>query len=150
MMMTQSNWRPHHYSRTADEQRTRQRCHAKRASEQPSRARYSSDRDVRFRIVRTVSTSDDVANNTVRPFVCRTKNQRPTTEQLFAATIHCASDKSHGKATCDRYVQPTLRQAWPREYPRPQYAFKISMFNVSCNSHYFTQLAALFIDTRAE
>lgn len=47
-------------------------------------------------------------------------------------------------------VQPTLRQAWPREYPRPQYAFKISMFNVSCNSHYLTQLAALFIDTRAE
>ena len=32
-------------------------------------------------------------------------------------------------------VQPTLRQAWPRECPRPQYAFKISMFNVSCNSH---------------
>ena len=54
------------------------------------------------------------------------------------------------ETTRDRYVQPTLRQAWPREYPRPQYAFKISMFNVSCNSHYFTQLAALFIDTRAE
>ena len=54
------------------------------------------------------------------------------------------------KTTLDRYIQPTLRQAWPREYPRPQYAFKISMFNVSCNSHYFTQLAALFIDTRAE
>lgn len=46
--------------------------------------------------------------------------------------------------------QPTLRQAWPRDYPRPQCAFKMSMFNVSCNSHYFTQLAALFIDTRAE
>jgi len=26
----------------------------------------------------------------------------------------------------------------------------MSMFNVSCNSHYFTQLAALFIDARAE
>jgi hypothetical protein len=54
------------------------------------------------------------------------------------------------EATRDRYVQPTLRQAWPRECPRPQCAFKMSMFNVSCNSHYFTQLAALFIDTRAE
>jgi hypothetical protein len=31
--------------------------------------------------------------------------------------------------------KPTLRQAWPRDSPRPQYAFKISMFNVSCNSH---------------
>ena len=54
------------------------------------------------------------------------------------------------ETTLDRYIQPTLRQAWPRECSRPQYAFKISMFNVSCNSHYFTQLAALFIDTRAE
>ena len=30
---------------------------------------------------------------------------------------------------------PTLRQAWPLECQRPQYAFKMSMFNVSCNSH---------------
>ena len=46
--------------------------------------------------------------------------------------------------------KPTLRQAWPRDDPGPQYAFKMSMFNESCNSHYFTQMAALFIDTRAE
>ena len=38
----------------------------------------------------------------------------------------------------------------PGNNPRPQYAFEMSMFNVSCNSHYFTQLAALFIDARAE
>ena len=31
--------------------------------------------------------------------------------------------------------QPTLGRAWPRENPGPQCAFKISMFNVSCNSH---------------
>lgn len=31
--------------------------------------------------------------------------------------------------------QPTLGQTWLREYPKPQYAFKMSMFNVSCNSH---------------
>ena len=31
--------------------------------------------------------------------------------------------------------KPTLRQAWQRWKPMPQYAFKISMFNVSCNSH---------------
>lgn len=30
---------------------------------------------------------------------------------------------------------PTLRQAWSGECPGPQYAFKMSMFNVSCNSH---------------
>ena len=32
-------------------------------------------------------------------------------------------------------VKPTLRQAWLRDDPEPQYAFKISMFNESCNSH---------------
>ena len=32
-------------------------------------------------------------------------------------------------------IKPTLRQAWPREDPRPQDAFKISMFSDSCNSH---------------
>jgi hypothetical protein len=31
--------------------------------------------------------------------------------------------------------EPTLRQAWQRCEPMPQYAFKMSMFNVSCNSH---------------
>ena len=30
---------------------------------------------------------------------------------------------------------PTLRRAWSGECPGPQYAFKMSMFNVSCNSH---------------
>ena len=30
--------------------------------------------------------------------------------------------------------KPTLRQAWHQCGPMPQYAFKISMFNVSCNS----------------
>ena len=30
--------------------------------------------------------------------------------------------------------------------PGPQGAFEVSMINVSCNSHYFSQLAAFFID----
>lgn len=34
--------------------------------------------------------------------------------------------------------------------PGPQDAFKVSMINVSCKSHYFSQLAAFFIDARAE
>ena len=34
--------------------------------------------------------------------------------------------------------------------PRPPCAFKVSMIEVFCNSHYFTQLAALVIDARAE
>ena len=46
--------------------------------------------------------------------------------------------------------QTTLRRAWTRDCPSPQCAFEMSMFNVSCNSHYFSQLAALFIDARAE
>ena len=32
----------------------------------------------------------------------------------------------------------------------PQCAFKILMLVVSCNSHWFSQLAAFFIDWRAE
>ncbi|KAI8514650.1 hypothetical protein Bbelb_072410 [Branchiostoma belcheri] len=38
----------------------------------------------------------------------------------------------------------------PGTDPGPQSAFEESMINVSCNSHYFSQLAAFFIDTRAE
>lgn len=37
------------------------------------------------------------------------------------------------KSTIDS--NPTLSQAWSRDDPGPQYAFKMSMFNVSCNSH---------------
>ena len=44
----------------------------------------------------------------------------------------------------------TLRRTWPQDYPRPQFAFRMSMLNVSCNSHYFSQIAASFIDARAE
>lgn len=75
---------------------------------------------------------------------------RTTRQRLIESNrrdAHCAGGD---RATRDRYCQPTLRRAWPRECSRPQCAFKMSMFNVSCNSHYFTQLAALFIDTRAE
>lgn len=45
---------------------------------------------------------------------------------------------------------PTLRRTWPGEDPRPQCAFEVSMICVFCNSHQLTQLAALFIDARAE
>ena len=34
-----------------------------------------------------------------------------------------------------RNVKPTLSQTWPQENLRPQCAFKMSMFKVSCNSH---------------
>ena len=44
----------------------------------------------------------------------------------------------------------TLRRTWPQDCPRPQFAFRMSMLNVSCNSHYFSQIAASFIDARAE
>ena len=44
----------------------------------------------------------------------------------------------------------TLGRARPRDDPRPQCAFKMPMIDVSCSSHCITQLAALFIDVRAE
>ena len=61
-----------------------------------------------------------------------------------------AHARGEGERARDRHVQTTLRRAWAREYPSPQCAFEMSMFNVPCNSHYFSQLAALFIDARAE
>jgi hypothetical protein len=45
----------------------------------------------------------------------------------------CDSPRRDPKNTIASY--PTLRQAWSGECPRPQCAFKMSMFNVSCNSH---------------
>ena len=48
-----------------------------------------------------------------------------------------ATETPQGKPTQGWFdcCEPTLRQAWSREYPRPQCAFEMSMFNVSCNSH---------------
>ena len=45
--------------------------------------------------------------------------------------------------------RPSARRS-PGKNPGPQGAFEVSMINVSCNSHYFSQLAAFFIDARAE
>ena len=42
---------------------------------------------------------------------------------------------------------PTLRQTRRRDLPTPQFAFRRSTFNVFCNSHYFSHLAASFIDS---
>lgn len=47
------------------------------------------------------------------------------------------------------FSRPSDRRS-PGNIPGPQCAFDMSMFNVPCNSHYFTQLAAFFIDPRAE
>ena len=60
----------------------------------------------------------------------------PPSPLLLLLHARCdAQGASLRKCERDRFGLPTLRQAWPREYPRPQYAFKMSMFNVSCNSH---------------
>lgn len=69
-------------------------------------------------------------------------------EQTEAAA-HEPLNKPHYTAVTPKSM-PTLRQTWPRLEPRPQGAFEMSMIKVSCNSHYFTQFAALFIDARAE
>ena len=56
-------------------------------------------------------------------------------QQANLPAADAAMPKARTKCTFAIDCQPTLRQAWPRYCPRPQYAFKISMFNVSCNSH---------------
>ena len=48
---------------------------------------------------------------------------------------HRAKLRAQHKRAVAIVVKPTLRQAWPREDPGPQCAFKMSMFNESCNSH---------------
>ena len=49
-----------------------------------------------------------------------------------------------GCGTDPREGAPTVSGPWV------QCAFNLSMFSVSCNSHYDTQFAAVFIDPRAE
>ena len=45
---------------------------------------------------------------------------------------------------CQRMT--TLRRARPPADRRPQCAFKVSMIDVSCSSHYISELAPFFID----
>ena len=47
------------------------------------------------------------------------------------------------------FHRPSDRRG-PGSDPGPQCAFEMSMFNVFCNSHYFSHFAAFFIDPRAE
>ena len=58
------------------------------------------------------------------------KRRSSTSERL---PLRRSSREQERRSRLD--FQPTLRQAWPQDCPRPQYAFKMSMFNVSCNSH---------------
>ena len=59
------------------------------------------------------------------------RRRRPLTSNERECLRHPkACERAH---TIDS--NPTLSQAWSRDDPGPQYAFKMSMFNVSCNSH---------------
>jgi hypothetical protein len=52
------------------------------------------------------------------------------------ATHKCATNAINtAKIKIARILKPTLSQTWPQGNLRPQYAFKMSMFKVSCNSH---------------
>lgn len=142
--------RKHDYFRThrTITRARRRRYKDRRASEQPSRVLLSSS-DSRRAVSPCANRLNFGRRDSPTPRIIATSKFATTTETTRVDGVPRRST-ARAETTRDRYVQPTLRQAWPREYPRPQYAFKISMFNVSCNSHYFTQLAALFIDTRAE
>ena len=68
-----------------------------------------------------------------------------------AASQGAAPRSSRGRAAAGGGQRmTTLRRARPRDDPGPQCAFKMPMIDVSCSSHCITQLAALFIDVRAE
>ena len=55
-----------------------------------------------------------------------------------------SAGRPDGCGTDPREGAPTVFGPWV------QCAFNLSMFSVSCNSHYDTQFAAVFIDPRAE
>lgn len=48
------------------------------------------------------------------------------------------------------FIFPTLSQTKPRKDPRLQCAFNDQVLVVFCNSHWLSQLAAIFFDKRAE
>lgn len=74
------------------------------------------------------------AENCPPPATGTRSERTPATDRnATAASLRRSTARAESDPRFD--FQPTLRRAWPRECPRPQYAFKISMFNVSCNSH---------------
>lgn len=74
------------------------------------------------------------AENCPPPATGKRPERTPATgRSATAASLRRSTARAESDPRFD--FQPTLRRAWPRECPRPQYAFKISMFNVSCNSH---------------
>ena len=68
------------------------------------------------------------------------------TERARRCDTPAAVEDGASPIDCNR---PSDRRS-PGMDPGPQGAFEGSMINVSCNSHYFSQLAAFFIDARAE
>ena len=60
------------------------------------------------------------------------------------------ADPAQGRRDAIEGINRPSARRGPGTDPGPQSAFEESMINVSCNSHYFSQLAASFIDARAE
>ena len=113
-----------------------------------------------FALRRVFSPAASAVDSSAAPSPTSSEASRPnapTFETLRAAVFRDTRPFSGSEAAMPALPKPrgidlfkTLRRTWPQDYPRPQFAFRISMLNVSCNSHYLSQLAASFIDTRAE
>lgn len=58
--------------------------------------------------------------------------------------------KRRRRSTTIAVALATLRQAWYRENPDTAMRVRIVDVQLVCNSHYFSQLAAFFIDPRAK
>lgn len=74
---------------------------------------------------------------------------RPSALEGTKAATACDAPDAGGLSLPIDRGRPSDRRG-PGMDPGPQDAFKVSMINVSCKSHYFSQLAAFFIDARAE
>lgn len=65
----------------------------------------------------------------------RNQSELEATDPRRAERLRPTYDNPGRKQKLAIASYPTLRQAWSGECPGPQCAFKMSMFNVSCNSH---------------
>jgi hypothetical protein len=111
-----------------------------------SQARETSPRNPRRK-----SHANGDAANTANVHECQS---RATDNSIHVAMSYGTEEPlpTHRGGTSNGKVnQPSDRHGpGTTSAPGPQCAFERSMINVSCNSHYFTQLAAFFIDPRAE
>ena len=81
----------------------------------------------------------------IKKIKCPTKSTTNLNQNEWRTTHSIIPTRTVGEI----YQWPSDRR-WTKTSFALQFAFRISMFNVSCNSHYLSHFAASFIDVWAE